>query len=120
MNINPIMLPDADTPRPVAARTPLPAVSAISPMAPVASSADTQARAADPEAVKDAVKAANDAVKAIKSEIDFTVDEDTGKTVVRVVEKQTGTLIRQIPSQEMLEIAKALDRLQGLLVRNSA
>jgi flagellar protein FlaG len=120
MNINPVMLPAAETPRPVAARTPLPPVPAVSPTAPIAPAADTQARAADPEAVKEAVKAANDAVKAIKSELDFSVDEETGKTVVRVVEKQTGTLIRQIPSEEMLEIAKALDRLQGLLVRNSA
>ena len=62
----------------------------------------------------------NEAVKAIKSELNFSVDEDTGKTVVRVIDKQSGTLIRQMPSQEMLEIAKALDRLQGLLVRNSA
>jgi flagellar protein FlaG len=120
MNINPIMLPATETPRPAAARTPLPTVSAISPTRPLTPAAETQARAADPEAVKEAVKAANDAVKAIKSELDFRVDEDTGKTVVRVVEKQTGTLIRQIPSEEMLEIAKALDRLQGLLVRNSA
>jgi flagellar protein FlaG len=72
------------------------------------------------KAVKEAVDAANEAVSAIKSELDFRVDERTGKTVVRVVEKQTGTLIRQIPSQEMLEIAQALDRLQGLLIRNSA
>ena len=120
MNINPTTLPAPDVSRPVSARTSVAPVPAVSPTAPVAAVADTQPRAADPASVKAAVDAANQAVKAIKSEINFTLDEDTGKTVVRVVEKQTGMLIRQIPSQEMLEIAKALDRLQGLLVRNSA
>jgi flagellar protein FlaG len=113
MNVNPVQSPAPEASRPVAART---AVSSTP------ASAQTQAPAApaDPTTVKDAVKAANEAVKTIKSELSFSVDDDTGKTVVRVVEKQTGTLIRQIPSQEMLEIAQALDRLQGLLVRNSA
>ena len=32
----------------------------------------------------------------------------------------TNEVIRQIPSEEMLEIAKALDRLQGLLVKQKA
>jgi flagellar protein FlaG len=112
MNVNLVQSPAPEAPRPVSARTAVTALPAV---------AETQAAApADPTAVKDAVKAANEAVRAIKSELSFSVDEDTGKTVVRVVEKQTGTLIRQIPSQEMLEIAQALDRLQGLLVRNSA
>ena len=120
MNINPITLPAADSPRPASARTPVSAVPAVAAIAPVAASAETQPRAADPRAVKEAVDAANQAVKTIKSEINFSIDDDTGKTVVKVVDRQTGTLIRQMPSQEMLEIAKALDRLQGLLVRNSA
>jgi flagellar protein FlaG len=114
MNVNPLQTPAPEVPRPVSARTPLSTVPVVE------SQPQPPAAPADPRTVKDAVDAANEAVKTIRSEIDFSVDEDTGKTVVRIVEKQTGTLIRQIPSQEMLEIAKALDRLQGLLVRNSA
>jgi flagellar protein FlaG len=59
-------------------------------------------------------------MRSIKSELDFSIDEGTGKTVVRVVDRESGTVIRQMPSKELLEIAKMLDRLQGLLVRNSA
>jgi flagellar protein FlaG len=110
MNVNPLQTPAPELPRPVSARTPLTAAPAPA----------GTAGSVDAGAVKTAVDAANEAVKTLKSEINFSVDEDTGKTIVRVVEKQTGTLIRQIPSQEMLEIALALDRLQGLLVRNSA
>jgi flagellar protein FlaG len=113
MIVNPLQTPAPEASRPAAARTPLSAVPA-----PVQS--QPPADPVDPAAVKDAVNAANEAVKAMPSEINFSLDEGTGKTIVRVVEKQTGTLIRQIPSQEMLEIAQALDRLQGLLVRNSA
>jgi flagellar protein FlaG len=113
MNVNPLQTPAPEAPRPAAARTALSTIPA-----PVRPQPATDS--VDPAAVKDAVNAANEAVKAMPSELSFSLDEGTGKTIVRVVEKQTGTLIRQIPSQEMLEIAKALDRLQGLLVRNSA
>jgi flagellar protein FlaG len=116
MIINPVSIPAADPPRPASVRT----VGAAAPVSAVRGAAETQSQAADPRAVKDAVAAANEAMKSIKSELDFSVDEDSGKTIVRVIDKQTGTLIRQMPSREMLEIAKALDRLQGLLVSNSA
>ena len=117
MNINPIVHPAAEIPRSASVRT---AVAATAPVGAVANAVDTPARASDPQAVKQAVAAANEAMKAIKSELDFSIDEATGKTIVRVVERETGTVIRQMPSKEMIEIAKALDRLQGLLVRNSA
>jgi flagellar protein FlaG len=119
MNITPVVAPAPEVPSPVTVRT-VAAARPIAATAPVASVTDTHARAADPQAVKEAVAAANEAMKSIKSELDFSVDDDTGKTIVRVIDKQTGTLIRQMPSREMLEIAKALDRLQGLLVSHSA
>ena len=116
MNINPISQPAAEAPQPAPARTPVAPTASV---AAVAAAAD-QARAPDPDAVKEAVAAANDAMKGIKSELDFSIDEDTGRTVVRVVDRRTGDIIRQMPAKELLEIAKTLDRLQGLLVRNSA
>jgi flagellar protein FlaG len=113
MNVNPIAPPAAEVPRPASVR-PVAASTAA------AAAADAKQQAPGPQAVKEAVAAANEAMRAMKSELDFSVDEDTGKTVIRVIDKQSGTLIRQMPSQEMIEIAKALDRLQGQLVRNSA
>jgi flagellar protein FlaG len=52
--------------------------------------------------------------------LQFSVDGSSGKTVVRVVDMETGNVIRQIPSQEALDIARAVDRLQGLLLRQQA
>ena len=115
MNINPISTPAPDLPRPASVRTPVAAAAAVAPAANA-----TQAQAGDPQRVNDAVAAANDAMKTIKSELQFSVDNATGKTIVRVVDGDTGEVIRQMPSKEMIEIAKALDRLQGLLVRNCA
>ncbi|MBL8491536.1 MAG: flagellar protein FlaG, partial [Rhodocyclaceae bacterium] len=42
------------------------------------------------------------------------------KTVVKVVDGQTGKMIRQIPSEELLAIAESIDRMQGLLLRQKA
>jgi flagellar protein FlaG len=51
------------------------------------------------------------------SNLQFSIDDDTGDTIVRVTDHKTGELISQIPSKEMLELAKSLDRMQGMLLR---
>jgi flagellar protein FlaG len=51
------------------------------------------------------------------SNLQFSIDDDTGQTIVRVTDRQTGELIRQIPSEELVELAKSLDRMQGMLLR---
>lgn len=50
----------------------------------------------------------------------FSIDDDTGKTIVRVSDAQTGEMIRQIPSEELLDIARSLDKMQGMLLRQKA
>ncbi|MFC6521248.1 flagellar protein FlaG [Undibacterium arcticum] len=40
--------------------------------------------------------------------------------MVKVVDQRTQEVIRQMPSPEALEIAKALDKMQGLLIRQKA
>ncbi len=67
-----------------------------------------------------AVKAVNDFVSTVNSSLKFSVDEDTGQTVVKVIDDATKEVIKQFPSEQMLEIAKALDSLKGLLVRQKA
>ncbi|MDA0189672.1 MAG: flagellar protein FlaG, partial [Proteobacteria bacterium] len=59
-------------------------------------------------------------VSPVASDIQFSIDEDTGTTVVKIIDRTTDEVIRQIPSEEMLDIAKALDRLQGLLIKQKA
>lgn len=52
--------------------------------------------------------------------LSFSVDDTTGKTIVKISDAQTGEMIRQIPSEELLEIARSLDKLQGMLLRQEA
>ena len=50
----------------------------------------------------------------------FSIDDATEKLIVRVTDASTGELIRQLPSEEALAIARSLDRLQGLLLKQEA
>lgn len=86
--------------------------------------ADVQPKATTPpeqpsqEQVKRAVDALRESMKqSSSSNLQFSIDGDTGQTIVRVTDRQTGELIRQIPSEELLELAKSLDRMQGVLLR---
>lgn len=45
-------------------------------------------------------------------EFKFSVDADTKKPIVRVVDVTTGQLIRQIPSETTLAIAHSIDQFQ--------
>jgi flagellar protein FlaG len=69
---------------------------------------------------KAAVVQANRAMAALSAALSFEVDAETRTTVVKVIDTSDNSVLRQIPSKEMLEIARALDRLQGLLVRDKA
>jgi flagellar protein FlaG len=72
------------------------------------------------EAVVAAVQAANDYVQATSTSIQFSLDEDTGHTVVKMVDKETAEVLRQFPSEEMLAISRSIDRMQGLLINREA
>jgi len=69
------------------------------------------------EKLKDAADKANEIVKELTSRLQFSVDKETGRTVVKVIDQETEEVIRQIPPKEMLEIAKALDLIQGMIIR---
>ncbi|CAB1370503.1 flagellar protein FlaG [Denitratisoma oestradiolicum] len=75
----------------------------------------------NPEQLKRAVESMRELVQAkAPNSLQFSIDDETGKTIVRVTDVQTGEMIRQIPSEELLDIARALDKMQGLLLKNKA
>jgi flagellar protein FlaG len=74
----------------------------------------------NPSSLKQATEKLNQAMRMMASNLQFTVDEETGIDVVKVVDTDTKEVIRQFPSEEVLAIAKAFDQLQGLLVRDKA
>ncbi|MFZ9070738.1 MAG: flagellar protein FlaG [Burkholderiaceae bacterium] len=50
----------------------------------------------------------------------LSVDEVAGDIVTRVLNPNTGELVRSIPSEEMLRISRNLMSIEGLLVNQSA
>ena len=60
------------------------------------------------------------AVAPMAQSLQFSLDKDSGKTVVKVMDTDTNEVIRQIPSEEVLAISKAVDKLKGLLIKQQA
>lgn len=96
--------------------------------APVASSVEAstsadQSKSRMPSSLEDvqrAMEEVRNAITPVAQDLLFSIDEDTGKTIVKVVDASTDEVIRQIPSEEIITIAKALDNLQGLLLQQKA
>lgn len=72
------------------------------------------------EKVKQAVQNINKSLQSMSRDLEFSVDSDSNRTIVKVVDSKTKEVIRQIPSQEALEISKALDTVRGLLIKQQA
>ncbi|MBV8659846.1 MAG: flagellar protein FlaG [Burkholderiales bacterium] len=52
--------------------------------------------------------------------LQFSVDKDTNISVVKLVDTQSKEVIRQIPSEDVLAVAKAINKFQGLLIKETA
>jgi len=70
--------------------------------------------------VEDAVSRLSRFVAPNQSEINFSVDESSGIRVVKIVDRNSNEVIRQMPSEEAVALARALDKLQGLLIKDKA
>lgn len=73
------------------------------------------------ERIEVAVTDVNDFVQSINRNLQFTVDEDSERTVIKVLDGTSGELIRQIPEDIFLELARRLRQdgeLQLLNVRS--
>jgi flagellar protein FlaG len=104
-----------------------PVAAAISPNAPTAARAPDAPLATAPKPgtpapheVESALKTLNDYTAMVAQDVSFTMDEESGKTIVKVVDTATQEVLRQFPSAEALSIARSIDKMQGLLIREKA
>lgn len=72
------------------------------------------------ENLDNAVKQLNDYVQSVRRDLQFSIDKDSGRTVIKVVDSQTKEVIRQYPAEEVLKAAKELSKGHGLLIRVKA
>lgn len=70
--------------------------------------------------LQSAIIDANNALRSMNRELEFQLDPASGQLVTRLIDTSDNEVLRQIPSEEMLRIAEALDRVQGLLFERHA
>ena len=70
--------------------------------------------------VEQAAARVKEALRGTTSRLEFEIDPDLNKVVIKILNGDSGEIIRQIPSQELLDLAKHLDGPKGLLVRERA
>jgi flagellar protein FlaG len=47
--------------------------------------------------------------------LNFSIDPDTQTVIAKVINAQTGKIIREIPPPELLALAKSMKEMEGLL-----
>jgi len=68
------------------------------------------------ESIQAAAHTIDSFVRDMGRSLDFRVDSTSGKQIVRVSNPQTGEVVRQIPNEEAVQIARSLNYLQSVLV----
>lgn len=62
----------------------------------------------------------NAAMQAWSTGMRFEIDEDTQQLVVSIIDSESGEVLRQIPSEEVLHVAKMISQFQGKLLNVKA
>ncbi len=65
--------------------------------------------------VQQAVNTLQEFTQSIQRNLNFSIDESTGRMVVKVTDSVSGDVIRQLPSEEALRLAESLDEMRSLL-----
>ena len=66
-------------------------------------------------AIEDSVDRLQSAVQSIQRDLKFSVDDVSGDTVITVLDSETEEVVRQIPSEEAIALAKNLESIKGVL-----
>jgi len=74
----------------------------------------------DPKQLAEDLKKVNDHIQTIQRDLEFSVDEDSHKTRITVRDSKSGDVIRTIPAEDLTNLAKQLNGVQGILVREKA
>ncbi len=61
------------------------------------------------EELDESVHDLNEHMQVIQRELHFSIDDDSGQTVIKVMDLATQQVIRQIPNEEALRAARSLD-----------
>jgi flagellar protein FlaG len=59
-------------------------------------------------------------VQAVRRNLEFSVDSESGREVIKVIDPETDKVIRQIPPEDVLRISRHLTESLGALIRAEA
>jgi len=65
---------------------------------------------------EDAKDQVNKALEQLNVKLSFNLNRDLDRMIVKVVNRESGEVVRQIPPEEMLEIAKRMEEMGGILL----
>lgn len=85
-----------------------------------AKAATDEARDVSREQVESAVSTIQEFVQSVRRNVNFSVEDSSGRVVVKVTDASSGDVIRQIPSEEALQLAESLDEVRSLLFKAEA
>ncbi len=72
------------------------------------------------EELQEAVASVESFTQNIRRDLKFSLDDESGKVVVKVTDSKTGEVIRQMPSEEALRLAQRLEEARSLLFKAEA
>ncbi len=95
---------------PVAGRSPAAAVETVD-------AVKAKEAAPSKKDVEEAVAKLNKSMQGRAQGLEFSIDDDSNRTIIKVIDQTTKEVLRQIPTPEALQIAKSIDaHTGGLLV----
>lgn len=65
------------------------------------------------DSVKKAAEQGNSLLQAANRSLHFQIDDSTKRMIVKIVDDETGKVVRQIPSEEMMDFVKRMQALDG-------
>jgi flagellar protein FlaG len=81
---------------------------------------DARERVEEERPLDEVVSDLNKLVRDLHRELRFSVDQDSGDTVIKVIDRETKEVVRQIPSEELVALRKRLQQAAGVIFRDSA
>jgi len=68
------------------------------------------------ESFRESVEAANERLSSRGTSISMAIDKATDTVIVQIKDQQSGDTVRQIPSQQALQISRNIERLTGIMI----
>ncbi|MCF6217713.1 MAG: flagellar protein FlaG [Gammaproteobacteria bacterium] len=92
----------------------------LSPLSEVKKADDRGDVKKESDALDDVVKNLNDHIQQYRRELQFQIDDESGRTVVKVMNVENGEVIRQMPSEQVLAMSHQLSEITGTMFQEKA